>query len=167
LVRKHGASITIIVQDLVKPEAIPHIVERLETLRRVPDILINCAGFATYGPFEKLSIDRQRDEINVNCMAPVELTHALLPGMLQQGSKVIINVASTAACNRIPIWRFMAQPKPFCSRFRTRCGENIAQGHPRPGALPRRNGYGLFDVVNAEEASVVNECPLTRWSPWR
>ena len=30
LVRKHGVSITIIVQDLVKPEAIPHIVERLE-----------------------------------------------------------------------------------------------------------------------------------------
>ncbi|WP_265589646.1 SDR family NAD(P)-dependent oxidoreductase [Enterobacter sp. C6] len=86
LVRKHGVSITIIVQDLVKPEAIPHIVERLETLRRFPDILINCAGFATYGPFEKLSIDRQRDEINVNCLAPVELTHAMLPGMLQKGS---------------------------------------------------------------------------------
>ena len=120
LVRKHGASITIIVQDLVKPEAIPHIVERLETLRRVPDILINCAGFATYGPFEKLSIDRQRDEINVNCMAPVELTHALLPGMLQRNQSLSALV------------------------FERAVGRISLKGHPRPGALPRRNGYGLF-----------------------
>lgn len=127
LVRKHGVSITVIVQDLAKSEAIPHIAARLETLSHYPDILINCAGFATYGPFEKLSIDRQRDEISLNCLAPVELTHAMLPGMLQKGAGVIINVASTAAMQPDRIWRFMAQPRPSCSRFQMRCGVNTAR----------------------------------------
>ncbi len=41
--KTHGVSLTVIVQDLTLPEAITHIVERLEALRLYPDILINSA----------------------------------------------------------------------------------------------------------------------------
>ena len=41
LAKKHGVSITIIVQDLVESDAVPRIAERLGLLRRFPDILIN------------------------------------------------------------------------------------------------------------------------------
>jgi len=163
LVRKHGVSITIIVQDLVKPEAIPHIVERLETLRRVPDILINCAGFATYGPFEKLSIDRQRDEINVNCLAPVALTHALLPGMLQKGSGVIINVASTAAMQPDPYMAIYGATKVFLLSFSNALwGEYRSKGIRVLALCPGATDTAFFDVVNAEEASVGKRMPADK-----
>jgi short-subunit dehydrogenase len=50
-------------------------------------------------------------------MAPVELTHALLPGMLQQGSGVIINVASTAAMQPDPYMAIYGATKAFLLSF--------------------------------------------------
>lgn len=115
--KTHGVSLTVIVQDLTLPEAITHIVERLEALRLYPDILINSAGFATYGRFEKLSLARQREEINVNCVAPVALAHALLPAMLRKGSGVMINVASTAAMQPDPYMAIYGATKAFLLSF--------------------------------------------------
>ena len=163
LVKTHGVSIAIIVQDLVEPDAISNITERLEKLRRYPDILINCAGFATYGSFEKLSIDRQRDEINVNCLAPVELTHAILPGMLKKGSGVIINVASTAALQPDPYMAIYGATKAFLLSFSSALwAEYRSQGIRILALCPGATDTAFFDVVNAEEASVGKRMPADK-----
>lgn len=163
LVRKHGVSITVIVQDLAKSEAIPHIAARLETLRHYPDILINCAGFATYGPFEKLSIDRQRDEISLNCLASAELTHAMLPGMLQKGAGVIINVASTAAMQPDPYMAIYGATKAFLLSFSNALwGEYRSKGIRVLALCPGATDTAFFDVVNAAEASVGKRMPADK-----
>ncbi|HDT2077022.1 SDR family NAD(P)-dependent oxidoreductase [Enterobacter cloacae] len=163
LVKTHGVSIAIIVQDLVEPDAISAITERLEKLRRYPDILINCAGFATYGPFGKLSIDRQRDEINVNCLVPVELTHAILPGMLKKGSGVIINVASTAALQPDPYMAIYGATKAFLLSFSSALwAEYRTQGIRILALCPGATDTAFFDVVNAEEASVGKRMPVDK-----
>lgn len=48
------------------------------------DILINNAGFATYGLFEQLSGSRQHEEVMLNVLAVVDLTHLFLPEMLKE-----------------------------------------------------------------------------------
>ncbi|ELN2578392.1 TPA: SDR family oxidoreductase [Enterobacter kobei] len=163
LAKKHGVSITIIVQDLVESDAVPRIAERLGLLRRFPDILINCAGFATYGPFETLSIDRQRDEIYVNCVAPVALTHAMLPEMLRKGAGVVINVASTAAMQPDPYMAIYGATKAFLLSFSNALwGEYRAKGIRVLALCPGATDTAFFDVVNAEEASVGKRMPADK-----
>lgn len=58
-------------------------------------LLINNAGFGTYGPFDETSIDRQMDMVDLNCTSLTGMCGVALP-YLSKGS-VIINTASLAA----------------------------------------------------------------------
>ncbi|SPM42505.1 Short-chain dehydrogenase [Mycobacterium numidiamassiliense] len=62
---------------------------------RVVEVLVNNAGFGTYGRFSELDADREHELVAVNVDALVRLTHAVLPGMLARGRGGIVNVAST------------------------------------------------------------------------
>jgi uncharacterized protein len=64
---------------------------------RVIDVLVNNAGFGTYGRFSELDADREHELVAVNVDALVRLTHAVLPQMLDRGRGRIMNVASTIA----------------------------------------------------------------------
>ncbi|TNF62240.1 MAG: SDR family oxidoreductase [Deltaproteobacteria bacterium] len=57
-------------------------------------LLINCAGFGSSGPF--LDIDRsiQESMINLNCRAPLLLTHEIVQGMRERGRGGVIFVSS-------------------------------------------------------------------------
>ncbi len=60
------------------------------------DLLVNNAGFGTYGEFETIEQQRDHAQIMLNVTALVDLTHAFIPGMVQRGYGGVINVASTA-----------------------------------------------------------------------
>lgn len=70
--------------------------EVLERFGRI-DILINNAGVENEGPFLDQPVETHRRTIELNLMAPIELTHALLPTMLEQGGGHIVNIASIGA----------------------------------------------------------------------
>lgn len=53
------------------------------------DVLINNAGIATYDRLDDLSLDRAREQFEVNALGPLRMTKALLP-LLKEGSKVAI-----------------------------------------------------------------------------
>lgn len=60
------------------------------------DILINNAGTATFGSFLEMDPARWQEILNVNVMGIYNVTHAVLPQMVERNSGDIINVASTA-----------------------------------------------------------------------
>ena len=60
------------------------------------DILINNAGFAWFGPTEKLAPDTLNQLFAANVQAPYLLVSVLAPKMVARGYGVIINVASRA-----------------------------------------------------------------------
>lgn len=155
LTQESGIATWVITQDLTAAEATEAVILRLKALDLSPDILINNAGFATYGIFDTLGMQRQRDEIKINCLAPVELTHALLPAMVKRGSGVVINVASTAAMQPDPYMAIYGATKSFLLSFSNALwAENRARGVRVLALCPGATDTAFFDVVNAEEASV-------------
>lgn len=66
------------------------------------DMLINNAGMETEGAFLGLTWGRVRETIEVNLVAPMELTHMLLPYMLDRKEGHIIQIASLAAKRGTP-----------------------------------------------------------------
>jgi len=62
-----------------------------------PDLLVNNAGLAHYMGFADLPAELARELVDVNVTAPVLLSRAALPGMLERGSGAIVNVASLLA----------------------------------------------------------------------
>lgn len=73
--------------------------------RSGPLLLINNAGFGSYGEFIDCDLAHEQQLLEVNCRALVELTHRALP-LLRNGD-AIVNVASTAA------W----QPTPYLATY--------------------------------------------------
>ncbi|HEY6513956.1 MAG TPA: SDR family NAD(P)-dependent oxidoreductase [Burkholderiaceae bacterium] len=61
------------------------------------DILVNNAAIGPYRPFLDNSTQDLHELLALNLEAPMQLTHALLPGMLERGSGHVINIASDLA----------------------------------------------------------------------
>jgi short-subunit dehydrogenase len=57
-------------------------------------LLINCAGFGSSGPFLDMDPSVQESMINLNCRAPILLTHEIVQGMRERGRGGVIFVSS-------------------------------------------------------------------------
>jgi uncharacterized protein len=66
------------------------------------DVLINNAGQLTGGLLEEQPLSEIYSMFQVNLLATVHLTHALLPGMLRRGQGKIVNNASVSAVMHFP-----------------------------------------------------------------
>jgi uncharacterized protein len=60
-------------------------------------MLVNNAGLAHYKPFADLPAAQAAELVDLNVLAPVLLTQAVLPGMLDRSRGTIINIASLLA----------------------------------------------------------------------
>jgi short-subunit dehydrogenase len=90
-----GARVRTLAADLARAADVQHMVDELA---RLPvELLVNNAGLAHYMPFAQLPIERARELVDVNALAPVLLTRAVVPGMVQRGRGAVINVASLLA----------------------------------------------------------------------
>jgi len=81
------------------------------------DLLVNNAGFGTYGKFVEIEPKRDADQVRVNCEAVVTLTHAFLPAMLQRDRGGVIVVASTAGMQPLPYEAVYSASKAFALNF--------------------------------------------------
>ncbi len=101
---KHFDSVRPVVMDVAGKAGVESLksflAEEDEKLHKVESgieigLLINNAGFGTYGPFAETSINRQMDMIELNCTTVTGICGVALP-YLKAGS-VVINTASLAA----------------------------------------------------------------------
>ena len=60
------------------------------------DVLVNCAGWDRIGRFVDSSPELWDRLIALNLRAPIQLTHALLPGMMERAWGRIVNISSDA-----------------------------------------------------------------------
>jgi short-subunit dehydrogenase len=86
--------------------------------------LVNNAGFATAGPFVVQDRLRERDLVRLNVEAVVDLCHLFLP-RLEPGS-FIVNVASTAAFQPVPLFATYSASKAFVLSLSEALAEELA-----------------------------------------
>jgi short-subunit dehydrogenase len=116
--RKLGAKLVeIIPADLAQRDAPADIFRQVEKLRLDIDYLVNNAGFGTSGRFDRLPLERELEEIDLNVSGLVAMTRLFVPVMVERGSGTIINVASTAAFQPIPFMATYAATKAFVLSF--------------------------------------------------
>src|SRR5574341_1366325 len=111
----HGVSCEVISADLSKQGDLGSVERRLAT----GDIglLVNNAGFPTYGEFVEMPVEREAEEVDVNTKALVRLTHAALEPMVKQKRGNIINVGSTGSFQPVPYMSTSAATKAFVLHF--------------------------------------------------
>jgi short-subunit dehydrogenase len=113
---KELESAHVIAEDLSRPGAARRVFDSVTALGLDVDVLINNAGFGLYGPFAELSIEAQREAIDLNVSALVELTHVFLP-MLERRQGGVIQLASTGSFQPVPYLAVYAATKAFVLSF--------------------------------------------------
>jgi hypothetical protein len=124
----HGVRVETISADLSKPAARGRIPGRIEELGLDVEILVNNAGFATGGPFHEADPEREIEQVRVLVEAPVALTSAFLPAMVQRGRGAILNVASTAGMQPMPYSAGYSAAKAYVLTFSEALHQE-ARGH--------------------------------------
>jgi short-subunit dehydrogenase len=103
--------------DLSLPESPARVFEETQKRGFVIDMLINNAGFGSFGDFSKLELERELNMIDLNIKALVDLTHRFLTPMRERKQGVIINVASTAGFQPVPFMSNYSATKAFVLSF--------------------------------------------------
>lgn len=91
----HRIEVKLIVADLGAVDAAARVAQQLADTPI--DYLINNAGFGDFGPFVDSDWTKTQAMIALNITALTQLTHLLLPAMVERGNGRIMNVASTAS----------------------------------------------------------------------
>lgn len=94
LAMKLPAKTRILVHDLADREECAALYDDVSDLNI--ELLVNCAGFGAVGKFETLDLDRQIQMTDINCVAPLILTHMFLKDFKYRDKGAILNVASSA-----------------------------------------------------------------------
>ena len=81
---EHRVQVEVCAADLSGDSGVAATEEKIRNLPAL-DLLVNNAGFGTYGQFADLPAEQEAAEIRLNVLALARLTRAALPGMLTRG----------------------------------------------------------------------------------
>lgn len=112
-----GVEAHVFARDLSEVGAAAALAEEVDAAGLIVDWLVNNAGFGTMGRFAELPLERELDEIRLNVVALVELTHQFLPGMLERGRGVVMNVSSVGSYIPSPFMATYTATKAFVTAF--------------------------------------------------
>ena len=121
--------------DLAAPGAARRLAGEVEARGFTVDTLINNAGFGLVGRFAALPLERQREMIDLNIAALVELSHLVLPAMLARRDGAILNIASTAAFQAGPGMAVYFAGKAFVLSFTEALHQEVRGKGVRVSAL--------------------------------
>ena len=125
----HGIKTEVFPNDLSQPGAPDEIRAFTQSKNLEIELLINNAGFGSYGALHQSDLARQLEMVQVNCSAVVHLTRLYLPEMIARGRGDILIVASVAAFQAVPYISTYAATKAFDLLF----AEGIAEEVRRNG----------------------------------
>ena len=118
---------------------------------RPVEVLVNNAGFGSYGPFAEADPDRETEELAVDVGTVVALARAFLPGMLARGSGGILNVASTIAFQPAPLQAVYGANKAFVLSFsQALWAEARPAGVAVTALCPGPTRTGFVDALGAD-----------------
>ena len=97
--------------DVTDPEACQRAIDAVYSQAGRIDVMINNAGFGISGAIEFTPIEQAKKQLDVNFFGMVNMNHAVLPIMRQQGGGRIVNMSSVAAPIAIPFQAYYSASK--------------------------------------------------------
>jgi len=156
LSEQHGIRADVVPADLCLEGAVQEVYRRTQALDVPVDLLVNNAGFGTYGGFDTLAPEREHEEIMLNVTALVDLAHAFVPEMAKRKAGGIINVASIAAFQPLAYHAVYGASKAFVLSFSLALWAEYRTRGVRVVALcPGPTATNFFTVLEAPEMPVM------------
>jgi short-subunit dehydrogenase len=158
--KEYSVAVEVLPLDLGDPQGRATLANRLRTEPIAG--LCNSAGFGTSGVFHELPVERESEEVTLNALALMELTHATLPGMVERGAGAVLNIASIAGFQPVPYMAVYSASKAFVQTFSEAVheelhGSGVSVTCLCPGPVPTE----WAEIANAERFSI----PLAQVSP--
>lgn len=105
------------------------------------DVLVNNAGFGWLNAVEGTSMETVRRIFETNTFGTIAMTQALLPGMREQRSGVIVNVSSSTTLKPLPLLSIYKASKAAVNAFTESLALEVAEFGIRarvvlPGSAP-------------------------------
>ncbi|MDF5706837.1 MAG: SDR family oxidoreductase [Nostoc sp. S4] len=114
---KYGNFVKDIVKDLSRSTSPEEIFTELQQANIKVDVLVNNAGFGTYGLFNQTDLTAELEMLQVNLVCLTHLTKLFLKDMVNQGEGKILNVASAAAFQPGPLMAVYFATKAYILSF--------------------------------------------------
>lgn len=157
-----GMATRAIVCDLSAPAARAELLHKLSTLPQRKTLLINNAGLGDYGEFESSEAQKNDQLLQVNILAVVELTRALLPHLLTTGGD-IINIASLAADVALPDFALYSASKAFVASYSEALRLEVKNSGVRVLAVCPGPVHTEFGSVAQRPGHDRGDMPLKQW----
>lgn len=153
-VERAGGEAIVVAGDVTDADWRQTVIEKIRQTYGGLDILVNNAGVVSAGWFEKLSEADVNRQLQVNLVAPVVLTHALLPTLRQSKEAAIVNVSSVFGLLGMPFYATYGATKAGIAHFGEALRRELAdQGihvmtvFPRATDTPMMESAGLGEQV--------------------
>ena len=159
LAREYGIDAKPIALDLSTPDAAAVLVAQVPEC----DVLINNAGFASNGRFDKLDEARIQEEIVLDVLTLTKLTRKYLPGMIARGSGKVLNVASTAGLLPGPFMAVYYACKAYVLSFSQAVAEELrGTGVTVTCFAPGATATGFADRAGTAKSLLFKFTPVAR-----
>ena len=133
----HGTDAEVLVADVTDRAQLALVEDRLRAGDPPVDLLVNNAGRGGQGAFADIPLGWQEEQIRLNVLAPVRLSHVALEGMIARGRGGILNVSSIAGLQPMPRVATYAATKAYLSSFSHALHEEVRhQGVTVTNLLP-------------------------------
>ena len=114
LQKEFSVKTQVIAVDLIAHGATKIIMDKIQW---PVDLLINNAGYGSYGEFEELDLTVEENMVDLNCRQVVTLTHAMVPNMVKNKRGGIICLASVVSHVPSPYMSTYSASKAFNRYF--------------------------------------------------
>lgn len=114
---EYGVKTTVIPRDLALTDAGASLYERIISLGLKIDVLVNNAGVGLYGEFLEQGWEKMQDLLQLDIVAPVQLTKLFAKDMAERGAGKILMVSSIGGYQPCPLYAVYGAAKSFILDF--------------------------------------------------
>jgi hypothetical protein len=150
--RSSVCRVEVLPADLTDAAGLERVAARVADTDSPIDLLVNNAGFGTFGRFWELPIDGELEQIGCNVTALVRLTHVAVGRMVGDGRGAVINMSSVAGNQPGPGDAVYAATKAFVTIFTEGLAEELrGTGVTVTAVLPGLTRSEFHDVARVAD----------------
>ncbi len=122
---KYGIKVSVLAKDLFSPSAPDEIHQQMLDDNTQIDVLVNNAGFGTYGQFSEIETEKDLNLVQLNVVVVTHMTKLFLKDMIARKQGRILNVASMAAYLPGPYMATYFASKSYVKSFTESVNEEV------------------------------------------